>query len=154
MDNICEGRADKMKQIGNHIRKHFSINLLPNSCSYCYCYFVTKTVTWRHLDNQAWYHRSAGVKMTRKKIQIKNQNEFDNNEKNAQFSKECLIFQKNPLFTKVAHFKKMPYFHQDCRRCSILPSRMREHGVSLENMENMENMENINQMTKKSPEEF
>ena len=46
---------------------------------------------------------------------------------------------------------------QGCRSCSILPSRMGEHGVSLENMENMENMEkmeNFNQMTQKSPEDF
>ena len=43
---------------------------------------------------------------------------------------------------------------QGCRNCSILPSRMGEHGVSLENMGNMEKMENINQMTQKSPEDF
>ena len=49
---------------------------------------------------------------------------------------------------------------QGCRNCCILPSRIGEHGVSLENMgnignmENMENMENINQMTQKSPEDF
>ena len=49
---------------------------------------------------------------------------------------------------------------QGCRSCSILPSRMGEHEVSLENMgnmenmENMEKMENINQMTQKSPEDF
>ena len=49
---------------------------------------------------------------------------------------------------------------QGCRSCSILPSRMGEHGVSLENMgnmetmENMEKMENINQMTQKSPEDL
>ena len=42
---------------------------------------------------------------------------------------------------------------QGSTNCSILPSRMGEHGVSLENMENIENgenmekMENINQMT-------
>ena len=51
-------------------------------------------------------------------------------------------------------------YKQGCRSCSILPSRMGEHGVSLENMgnmenmENMEKMENINQMTQKSPEDF
>ena len=50
--------------------------------------------------------------------------------------------------------------NQGCRSCSILPSRMGEHEVSLENignmenMENMEKMENINQMTQKSPEDF
>ena len=27
---------------------------------------VTKSVKWRYLGNQAWYHRSAGVKTTRK----------------------------------------------------------------------------------------
>ena len=27
---------------------------------------VTKSITWRYLGNQAWYHRSAGVKTTRK----------------------------------------------------------------------------------------
>ena len=49
---------------------------------------------------------------------------------------------------------------QSCRSCSILPSRMGKHEVSLENMgnmenmENMEKMENINQMTQKSPEDF
>ena len=45
---------------------------------------------------------------------------------------------------------------QGCANCSILPSRMREHGVSWENRKNMENnentenmkkIENINQMT-------
>ena len=52
------------------------------------------------------------------------------------------------------------YHLQGCRSCSILPSRMGKHGVSLgnmgnmENTENMENMENINQMTQKSPEDF
>ena len=48
-------------------------------------------------------------------------------------------------------------FKQGCRNCCILPSRMGEHGVSLENMGNMENMgkmEHINQMTQKSPEDF
>ena len=47
--------------------------------------------------------------------------------------------------------------NQGCRNCWILPSRMGEHGVSLENMEDMEDikkMENINQMTQKSPEDF
>ena len=38
---------------------------IPNS-SCCCC--VTKTVTWRYLGNQEWYHRSAGVKTTGKKI--------------------------------------------------------------------------------------
>ena len=38
---------------------------IPNSYSYCcYCYSVTKTVTWWYLGNQAWYHRSADVKTT------------------------------------------------------------------------------------------
>ena len=37
---------------------------IPKSCSYYYS--VTKTVTWRYLGNQAWYHRSAGVKTTGK----------------------------------------------------------------------------------------
>ena len=36
----------------------------PNSCYYS-CY-VTKSVKWRYLGNQAWYHRSAGVKTTGK----------------------------------------------------------------------------------------
>ena len=51
-------------------------------------------------------------------------------------------------------------YNQGCRSCSILPSRMGEHGVSLENMgnmenmENMEKMENINHMTQKSAEDF
>ena len=51
-------------------------------------------------------------------------------------------------------------YNQGRRSCCILPSRMGEHGVSLENMGNMENMENmeknenINQMTQKSPEDF
>ena len=27
---------------------------------------VTKSVKWRYLGNQAWYHRSAGVKTTGK----------------------------------------------------------------------------------------
>ena len=29
---------------------------------------VTKSVTWRYLDKQAWYHRSAGVKTTENKF--------------------------------------------------------------------------------------
>ena len=29
---------------------------------------ITKTVTWEYLGNREWYHRSAGVKMTGKKI--------------------------------------------------------------------------------------
>ena len=37
---------------------------IPKSCSYYYS--VTKSVTWRYLGNQAWYHRSAGVKTTGK----------------------------------------------------------------------------------------
>ena len=40
--------------------------------------------------------------------------------------------------------------HQGSKSCSILPSRMGEHRVSLENIKNIENvekMENINQMT-------
>ena len=32
---------------------------------------VTKTVTWRYLGNQEWYHRSAGVKTTGKISEIK-----------------------------------------------------------------------------------
>ena len=47
--------------------------------------------------------------------------------------------------------------YQGCRNFLILPSRMGEHGVNLENMVNMENVEkveNINQMTQKSPEDF
>ena len=34
---------------------------IPNSH-----YYVTKSVKWRYLGNQAWYHRSAGVKTTGK----------------------------------------------------------------------------------------
>ena len=38
---------------------------IPNS--YCCCSSsVTKSVKWRYLGNQAWYHRSAGVKTTGK----------------------------------------------------------------------------------------
>ena len=33
--------------------------------SFCY-YYVTKSVKWQYLGNQAWYHRSAGVKTTEK----------------------------------------------------------------------------------------
>ena len=41
---------------------------IPNSCCcYCCCSSVTKSVKWRYLGNQAWYHRSAGVKTTGKK---------------------------------------------------------------------------------------
>ena len=36
--------------------------------------------------------------------------------------------------------------HQGSKSCSILPSRMGEHGVSWENMGNMENMENMGNM--------
>ena len=36
----------------------------------CYC-FVTKSALWRYLGNQAWYHRSAGVKTTGKKFWIR-----------------------------------------------------------------------------------
>ena len=32
-----------------------------------YSYFVTKSALWQYLGNQAWYHRSAGVKTTGKK---------------------------------------------------------------------------------------
>ena len=32
---------------------------------------VTKSVTWRYLGNQEWYHRSAGVKTTQKKTLAK-----------------------------------------------------------------------------------
>ena len=32
--------------------------------SYCCSCCVTKSVKWRYLGNQAWYHRSAGVKTT------------------------------------------------------------------------------------------
>ena len=41
-------------------------------------------------------------------------------------------------------------YNQGFTNCGILPSRMLEHGRSLEDMEkalNMEGMENINQMT-------
>ena len=64
------------------------------------------------------------------------------------------FYQKFPL--SINH-KNIDNIVQGCRNCSILPSRMGEHGVSLENMgnmENMEKMENINQMTQKSPEDF
>ena len=42
---------------------------IPYSCSCCCCCScssVTKSVKWRYLGNQAWYHRSAGVKTTGK----------------------------------------------------------------------------------------
>ena len=35
---------------------------------------VTKTVTWRYLGNQAWYHRFAGVKTTGKILNKKREN--------------------------------------------------------------------------------
>ena len=35
-------------------------------CSSSCCCSVTKSVKWRYLGNQAWYHRSAGVKTTGK----------------------------------------------------------------------------------------
>ena len=38
---------------------------IPNSCCSCCC-SVTKSVKWQYLGNQAWYHRSAGVKTTGK----------------------------------------------------------------------------------------
>ena len=39
---------------------------IPNSCSCSCC--VTKSVKWRYLGNQAWYHSSAGVKKDRENI--------------------------------------------------------------------------------------
>ena len=39
----------------------------PNSC-----YYVTKSVKWRYLGNQAWYHRSACVKTTGKNSESEN----------------------------------------------------------------------------------
>ena len=39
---------------------------IPNSCSCCCSCSVTKSIKWRYLGNQAWYHRSAGVKTTGK----------------------------------------------------------------------------------------
>ena len=33
---------------------------------------VTKSVKWRYLGNQAWYHRSAVVKTTRKNSELEN----------------------------------------------------------------------------------
>ena len=52
------------------------------------------------------------------------------------------------LYNTICH--KTPAIpHQGSKNCSILPSRMGEHGVSWENTENMEKIENINQMTSK-----
>ena len=64
---------------------------------------------------------------------------------NFSFGSECI----QPVFPlNIAHFQNL-----GSTNCGILPSRMKEHGVSLdnmqkmENMEKIENMENINQMT-------
>ena len=43
---------------------------IPYSYYCCYC-FVTKSALWQYLGNQAWYHRSAGVKTTGKKFWIR-----------------------------------------------------------------------------------
>ena len=47
---------------------------IPNS--YCSCSSVTKSVKWRYLGNEAWYHRSAGVKTTRKHSEKENENKL------------------------------------------------------------------------------
>ena len=64
---------------------------------------------------------------------------------NFSFDPECI----QPVFPlNIAHFQNL-----GSTNCGILPSRMKEHGVSLDNMQKMENMEkiekmeNINQMT-------
>ena len=62
--NVCKKRKDVT--IG-------SINptsRIPYSYYYYYYSCVTKSVKWRYLGNQAWYHRSAGVKTTRKILGI------------------------------------------------------------------------------------
>ena len=59
---------------------------IPNSSPSCCCTSVTKTVKCRYLGNREWYHRSAGVKMTKTKFWIwkrKFKNERKNNLKNT-----------------------------------------------------------------------
>ena len=48
------------------------------------------------------------------------------------------------------------HWRQGCRNFSILPSRMGEHGVSLENMGKIENMEKVEnmEMFSRSPTEM
>merc|ERR1712016_380155 len=58
--NVCTGRQRKTDSSWQHLNPTPRI---PYSCYYCY---VTKSVKWRYLGNQAWYHRSAGVKTTGK----------------------------------------------------------------------------------------
>ena len=67
---------------------HHQTPRIPNS--YYYYSSVTKSVKWRYLGNQAWYHRSAGVKTTGEKNLNKKIKE-----KNSQWP----IFKKCPIFT-------------------------------------------------------
>ena len=62
---------------------HHPTPRIPNS----YYYYVTKSVKWRYLGNQAWYCRSAGFKTTGKKFWIRKKRE------------KWPIFKKIPIFT-------------------------------------------------------
>ena len=53
------GSPIQLGQGNDHIHHHFIS--ISNSCC---CSSVTKSVKWRYLGNQAWYHRSASVKTT------------------------------------------------------------------------------------------
>ena len=61
---------------------------------------VTKSVKWRYLGNQAWYHRSAGVKTTRKilneKIKRKNGKNGQNWSKLSKWSKWSKMVPNGP----------------------------------------------------------
>ena len=76
--NICGKTSRSRDALRCHKNAHQTPRI-PYSycCSYC---FVTKSALWRYLGNQAWYHRSAGVKTTGKKFWIR---KFKIQKKNA-----------------------------------------------------------------------
>ena len=68
-----KGSVSGQKACGAPGDLHFTLEHQTPRIPYsCYCsYSVTKSALWQYLGNQAWYHRSAGVKTTGKKFWIR-----------------------------------------------------------------------------------
>ena len=64
---------------------------------------VTKTVTWRYLGNQEWYHRSAGVKTT--ETFWRKENKFTQKHYHKKFNNQKIRFLENSGFLKVPDFR-------------------------------------------------
>ena len=96
---------------------------------------VTKSVKWRYLGNQAWYHRSADVKTTRKRFLKNSKKDFKTkSEKNSEKIFGFFLQKSETIFEEKN--SKNNNFRKNVKRKFLKKSGQKSNQISKKTSEN------------------